>query len=143
MAVSGVQRTVRGLAKVSFVEINRELARRRKLATRLTNKRAHLLDRVAEVERQIRECGVSVNGAERVRGAAKAGSPRGGRSSTLAGALASLLKGRTMSVTDMSEAVQKAGYRTNSPNFRVIVNAALLNHTGLFRRVGRGQYTAR
>ncbi len=46
------------------------------------------------------------------------------------------------SVTDAAEAVQKAGYRTNSSNFRTQVNLALIKG-GKFKRVGRGLYTAK
>ena len=137
MAKSVVRRAARGLAKVSVEEIDREIARRRKAASRLEVKRDRLLSKLADLEREIRECG---GGALSV---AAYGSPRAGRTSTLQKALAELLKGRTMSVTEMAQAVQKAGYRTDSPNFRTIVNAALIKHTSLFRRVGRGQYTAR
>jgi hypothetical protein len=44
-------------------------------------------------------------------------------------------------VTEAAEAVQRAGYRTNSPNFRTRVNIALIR--GGFKRVGRGQYVAK
>lgn len=57
--------------------------------------------------------------------------------------LAKLLKRRTMSVTEMSGAVQKAGYLTTSPNFRTIVNQTLINHPKRFKRVSRGKYTAK
>jgi hypothetical protein len=57
-------------------------------------------------------------------------------------ALHDLLKGRTMSVTEIASAVQEAGYRTTSPNFRTIVNQTLINRPELFRRVARGKYTA-
>jgi hypothetical protein len=57
--------------------------------------------------------------------------------------LAKLLRTRTMSVTEMSGAVQKAGYLTTSPNFRTIVNQTLINHPKRFKRVSRGKYTAK
>ena len=56
-------------------------------------------------------------------------------------ALSATLQGKTMSVTDAAEAVQRAGYQTTSPNFRTMVNAALLNKKK-FKRVQRGQYTS-
>ncbi len=62
--------------------------------------------------------------------------------STLPVALAQVLRGKTMGVTEAAEAVQKAGYRTTGENFRTIVNQALLKHSDLFRKVARGQYTA-
>ena len=138
-----VRRAVRGLAKVSSDALAQELDRRRKVASQMEAKRTNLLAEVAHLEAEIRGYGGSVGPARAGRGPAVGGSPRGGRSSTLAGALAALLKGRTMSVTDMTGAVQKAGYRTNSPNFRTIVNAAVLSHKSLFKRVARGQYTAK
>ena len=42
-----------------------------------------------------------------------------------------------MSVTDMSQAVQDAGSRTGSPNFRMIVNAALTRGAGAVHGEGR------
>jgi len=52
------------------------------------------------------------------------------------------VNGKTMGVSDVAGAVQKAGYRTSSPSFRTIVNQALIA-SGKFKRVGRGQYTAK
>ena len=73
------------------------------------------------------------------------GSGKRGGQPSLATALHSLLRGKTLGVAEMSDAVQKAGYKTKSPNFRTIVNAALLAKPNkhLFRKVGRGQYTAK
>ena len=66
-----------------------------------------------------------------------------GALTSLGNALEKLLTRRTMSVTEMSEAVQKAGYRTSSPNFRTIVNQTLIGNKKVFKRVARGQYTKR
>lgn len=60
---------------------------------------------------------------------------------TLIGALAKVLTGKTMPVSDAAEAVQKAGYRTNSNNFRTQVNTALIKEP--FKRAGRGMCTAK
>ena len=57
--------------------------------------------------------------------------------------LRKLLTGKTMSVTEMADAVQKAGYKTSSPNFRTIVNQTLINNKKDFKRIARGQYTAK
>ena len=57
--------------------------------------------------------------------------------------LHSLLRGKTLGVAEMSDAVKKSGYKTSSPNFRTIVNAALITNPDKFRRVARGQYTAK
>jgi hypothetical protein len=71
------------------------------------------------------------------------GAKRHGNAIRLVDALRRILRDRTLSVTEMAAAVQEAGYRTTSPNFRTIVNQALINHTDVFRRVSRGKYTAR
>ena len=47
----------------------------------------------------------------------------------------------TDALSDAAEAVVKAGYRTISNNFRTQVNIALIK--GPFKRVGRGEYTAK
>ncbi len=74
--------------------------------------------------------------------------PRGARKrhrndTNLVGALQQVLSGQTMGVTEAASAVQKAGYKTTSPNFRTIVNQTLIKHTDVFSKKGRGQYTAK
>ena len=61
---------------------------------------------------------------------------------TLSDALERVLSGKTLSVTDAVDAVKGIGYRTRSNNFRTQVNIALIK-SGKFRRVRRGQYTAK
>ncbi|CAG0985122.1 hypothetical protein PHYC_01979 [Phycisphaerales bacterium] len=61
---------------------------------------------------------------------------------TLPDALASALKGKKMTIGQAMEAVQKAGYRTNSVNFRIGVTIAPGDKTR-FKRVERGVYTAK
>ena len=48
-----------------------------------------------------------------------------------------------MRVTEAADAVLQAGYRTKSKTFRVQVNIALVKRADLFKRVSRGQYTAK
>ena len=54
-----------------------------------------------------------------------------------------MISGRTLSVSELAEAVQSAGYKTSSANFRTIVNQALLANPKAFKKIARGQYTAR
>lgn len=82
--------------------------------------------------------------------AAAPGRPRRGRRGkrprnemNLVDALRQVLNGKTLSVTDVAQAVQDAGYKTVSPNFRTIVNQALLTNRGTFTKVSRGMYTAK
>lgn len=74
--------------------------------------------------------------------------PKGSRKrhkndSNLVEALRGVLKGTTMGVTEVAQAVQDAGYKTTSPNFRTIVNQTLIKHPEAFSKQGRGKYTAR
>lgn len=62
--------------------------------------------------------------------------------SNLIEVLAAVLKGKTMGVAEAMEAVQTAGYRSSSPNFKAMVNGSLIKKK-YFRRVERGRYTAK
>jgi hypothetical protein len=70
------------------------------------------------------------------------GRGRGGNAQSLAALLHSLLQGRTMSVAEMADAAKKAGHKSKSKSFRMIVSLALLKNRKMFKRVSRGQYTA-
>ncbi len=136
------------LSGLSVADLEREIAKRGRLVSKLRRQRAGLARRLAALDAKIAANGGGGGGGAR-RGARRAGSGLGMGAATrqanaepLQNALAKVLKGKTMSVTDMAQAVQKAGYRTHSPNFRVIVNAVMLKHKKMFRRVSRGKYTA-
>lgn len=128
-----------GLENLSISELQRELRRRERVANRevgkLQRKRAKLADQLAGLDAQISALGGRAGG-----GAGGRRRPR--NEDNLADALVKLLKGQTLSVTDAAEQVQKSGYMTTSPNFRTIVNQTLLKDNR-FKRVGRGQYTAK
>lgn len=146
------------LAKMSTAALEKELARRERLLGELLDKRDRLLGQLGALDAEIANCeSAGSSGAKRGRpaksmrgrpGRASAGRRAGsGRkrprnTSNLVEALAKTLKSKTMSVTDVSEAVQKNGYKTTSPNFRTIVNQTLLGNKKTFRKVSRGQYTA-
>lgn len=117
------------IEKVSTSELQREMVRRRRGVEALVRRRERLVRDLRDVEARIREAGVAVGGR------------RPSNKTNLADALAALLARSTMSVTEMADAVQRAGYRTTSPNFRTIVNQTLLKDKR-FRRVSRGRYTA-
>ena len=61
---------------------------------------------------------------------------------TLVEALAVVLKGKQMSVSEAAVAVQKAGYKTTAENFRVMVNLAFIKNKKIFKRISHGVYTA-
>ncbi len=129
----------RALTGASTVELRAELARRSRELKRLETRRAKLITQLEEVETEIASYGGPAAG-----GLTASGRPRKRpkNTMTLEEALARVLKGRTMSVTEVSEAVQEAGYRTSSSTFRTIVNQTLIK-SKKFKKVGHGKYTAR
>ena len=127
-----------GLSGVDISLLQAELRRRQRSVGGLMRRRERLMERVAALDEQIRALGGATGGSGR-------GGPRGPRprnEMTLVDALQRTLKGKTMGVTEVAEAVQKNGYNTSSPNFRTIVNQALIKNRDVFKKVERGQYTA-
>jgi hypothetical protein len=136
-----------GLSHLSFDDLQAELRRRAKAGQGLQRKRASLLTRLNAVEDRMRELGIHTNGVAAPRGRAGRvgaipGRKRARNEMNLCDALAKVLKGKTMGVTEVAEAVQKAGYRTTAANFRTIVNQCLIKNNKVFKKVERGQYTA-
>jgi hypothetical protein len=124
-----------GVGGLSVADLRRELRRRERDVGVLMRQRERALERVKMLDAQIADLGGSVNGGLHVRKRPK-------NDMNLVDSLRKVLDGKTMSVTDVSEAVQKAGYQTTSPSFRTIVNQTLIN-SGKFKRVERGKYTAK
>jgi hypothetical protein len=125
-----------GLASLSFGQLQAEMRRRARRAGALQRRRDTLARKLDLLDAQILQMGGD-------RAGRMSGRRRASNKKTLAVALHELLNGRTMSVTDAAQAVQEAGYKTNSRTFRVQVNIALVKRKDLFKRVGRGQYTAK
>ncbi len=124
----------RALNKVSTDDLAAELKRRSKSIKTLERKRDRLAQQLDEVNEEIAMLGGAVvMGGVRRR-------PR--NEMNLEESLIKLLKNKTLSVTETAENVQKAGYRTTSPNFRTIVNQTLINSPA-FKRVSRGKYTVK
>jgi hypothetical protein len=128
----------RGLKTVSSQALEAELRRRERGVGKLVRQHAKMLRAIAELEARIRDQG----GALSSNGSRNGVRHRPRNESNLIDALAAVLKGTTMSVTEVAEAVQEAGYKTTSDNFRTIVNQALIK-SDKFKKVARGQYTAK
>lgn len=129
------------IGAASVADLERELAARKRGASKLLKRRDRLIAQLAEVDAELAGLGMSPNGSPSA-GTGGAGTrPR--NSKKLPDALAEVLTGREMSVTEAAEAVQRAGYRTSSSNFRTIVNQCLLRENKLFKKVSRGVYTAK
>ncbi len=126
------------LSSISTQELAREVKRRERQLSQLQNKRDGLVQRLNEVDAEIRALGSLVGGA-----GGGGGRRRARNESNLADALHGVLNGVTMGVTEAAEAVQAAGYVTTAENFRTIVNQTLLREKGKFKKVARGQYTAK
>ena len=121
------------LVKLSDQELTREVSRRRQRVKALTQKRIRLVARIAALDARI---GHLSGSASRARNG-QAG-PR--HATSLAETIIMVMGNKTMSVGEVIEAVRAAGYKTDAPSFRVMVNQKLSNRAR-FRRVGRGVYT--
>lgn len=132
------------ISNVSTDELERELKRREREANRklrtLEKKRDKVAAQLAEIEQQIHDYATELGVSVRSGGGRRGRRPR--NEASLADSLAKLLKSKTMSVTQAAQAVQEAGYKTTSPNFRTIVNQTLITDTR-FKRTGRGMYTVK
>lgn len=145
------------LARASFRDLQAELDRRQSEVAGLQQRRDELMEELHDIESTLAEYGEidarsrvgrrrgpgrpPGSGRKRTRQAGSRG--RGRNKMNLVEALSNTLKGKTMSVTEVSDAVQRNGYRTKSANFRTIVNQALLANPGVFKKIARGQYTAK
>ncbi len=126
------------LAAIDTAELAAELRRREASVGRLERKREKILAQLEAIDRELAEAGALLGAA----GGIPSGRKRHRNDSNLEQALVDLLTGQVMSVTEATEAVQRAGYRTTSPNFRTIVNQALIKSNKV-KKVARGQYTAK
>ena len=128
------------LETISAAELQRELSRRQRAARSALKKRERLVEKLRALDAEIAGLGLSVRGTPG--GGVLVGRKRPRNDLNLVEALARALDGKTMSVTEVAEEVQRQGYQTTSPSFRTIVNQTLIN-SGKFKRVGRGRYTAK
>jgi hypothetical protein len=139
-----------GLRGASFGDIQKEIQRRQHELQSLVRRRAKLAGELEALNMAIAEQGLELGGMATagmtsvMRGAAPmaGGRKRPRNDQNLADALAEVLSKQTLSVTEVSEEVQRHGYRTTSPNFRTIVNQTLIKDPR-FTRVGRGLYTSK
>ncbi|MCC7387966.1 MAG: hypothetical protein IT431_04270 [Phycisphaerales bacterium] len=147
----GASRRGASLRGVTTTDLQAELKRRASELGPLEAKREALMAEVAEIDGEIAFLSAALGGASRAparragavrRGRAVPGRKRPRNEKSLEVALSEVLKGKTMGVTEVAEAVQKAGYRTTSPNFRTIVNQTLIR-SELIKKIGRGAYTAK
>lgn len=135
---------VPSLGQLSTDELARELQKRQRALPGLYNKLAKAEAKVRRIMAAIQTLGGATKSPVAASGRRKGlvmVRKRPKNDTNLVEALAKVLKGKTMGVTEVTQAVQDAGYKTSAANFRTIVNQALIR-SELFRKVSRGQYTA-
>ena len=138
---TGRRRT--GLGRFSLAELRAGLALRERRLERLRARSEQLRERAAELDEEIAAAEGKLAPARTPGARRNRGSGRRRSKTNLADALRKLLTNKTKSVSEAMAAVRKAGYKTKSTDFRAIVNHELLANRKLFKRVARGQYTAR
>ncbi|MFZ4429005.1 MAG: hypothetical protein ACOYPS_01495 [Phycisphaerales bacterium] len=126
-----------GISGVSTQILQQEIRRRQRQVGALQRKRQTLLKRLQKLDEQLNELGVG--GGAVARGGT--GRVRPQNKVSLVEALAAVLKGKTMTVSNAAEAVKKSGYKTNAANFRVMVNQTFIKHRNIFKKVSHGHYT--
>jgi hypothetical protein len=113
------------LSMMSIGELQRLIGKRQKVVNRLERKRATLQKRIDKIDAELAAEGVH-RGNGRSAGAGRGGRARNDR--PLADVVVEVLQkaGAAMKVSDIADAVQATGYRSNSANFRGIVNQLLI-----------------
>src|SRR5690349_21231408 len=100
--------------ELSIAQLERMLQTRRTALAERMRERARLQRKLDQIDQQIRSMGGnSIGGGQRVK-----------NQQSLMQSLETVLKdsGKPMRVADITSAVQRRGYRSNSANFRGIVN---------------------
>ncbi len=127
--------TGRAVKNMSITELQNELRIREREVGKLQRKREKMYAQIAEIDTALAAYGALGSSGAVLR------RPRNEKN--LVDSLLDTLNGKTMSVTDATRAVQEDGYMTTAANFRTIVNQALIREKKKFKKISRGQYTAR
>jgi hypothetical protein len=121
---------------LSIAQLEKILRARRSQVAGLMRRRAKLARQLERLDAQLRDLGGEIGG----------GLAGGGRRARNAQSLVSLMESvlgksaKPMKVGDIVSAVQARGYRSNSANFRAIVNQTLIKERKRFAQAGRGMY---
>ncbi len=145
----GIRRRTQGgkekpsLGGISLSELKAEIRRRERQLVMLHRKRDRLLAELGSLEQEIATQAARTVTAARAQHVVAHQRKRPKNTVILVVALKRVLKNQTLSVSDAAGAVQRAGYRTSSDNFRTIVNQTLIGNRTGFKKISRGMYTAR
>jgi len=124
---------LRGGGNLSIDELERMLADRKTRVTKLMKQRDKLQAKLDGLDREIVSLGGNGRGGRRTRAR---------NDVSLVDAIETAMgkSGKPMRVGEITEAVQSAGYRSNSANFRGIVNQTLIKERKRFDQAARGLY---
>ena len=128
------------LKSLSTQDLQKELARRQKGASKLMARRAKLLKEIEAIDAELEFLG-DAGATKGSRG--RVGAPRGKRARnkmSLPDAIAAAMEMRAVvSPKEAAELVRANGFKTTSKNFNMMVSNALAKDKR-FKRIGRGQY---
>ncbi len=120
----------------SIAELQEMIRARRGERTKLLGERKKVQAKLDKIDRQI----AAYDGDDGNGGGGYGSRPRNAK--PLPDVIADVFKAnsnKTMRIKDVAEAVEKAGYQSNSSNFRGIVNQTLIKEAR-FKQEGRGAY---
>lgn len=122
------------LAGMTISRLESMLNQQRMKKKELLKERARVQAQLEKLDRQI----ASLDGSGGVSPSGRAKNPM-----SLVATMESVLEKQPkgMSVSDLLEGVQAAGYKSSSPNFRGIINQTLIKERKKFQAVSRGVYT--
>jgi hypothetical protein len=123
----------------NIAQLERILHDRKSEVTKLERQREELRRKLDGLDRQIIRLGGGMRGM-RGRGAVGMGRARNERSliETIEGVMRD--NGKPMRVGEILDAVSSTGYRSNSANFRGIINQTLIKERKRFNQAERGTY---
>ena len=122
-------------ANLTIAQLQSILNNRQADLNKLEKKRNTLQRKLDVVNRDIERIGGSSSGSSR-------GGTRARNEQSLSQTIEKVMRGasRPMRVGEITDAVEATGYRSNSDNFRAIVNQTLIKERKLFTQTDRGTY---
>src|SRR5688500_12454403 len=113
---------------ISLAQLEKLVSARRKQLTKLNKVRSKLLNKLADVDRDIFEISGGASAGGSVGGPRRGPGSRVKNATSLQDLLVSILgkAGGPMGVGEITEKALASGYKTNSANFRGIVNQTLI-----------------
>jgi hypothetical protein len=128
-------------ASLSIAQLERALRDKRSEVGKLLKQRANVLKKLNAIDRKIERAGGSIVGGMGGGGGGGGGGGRVRNAQSLNDTIEAVLKsaGKALSVGDILDGVHRSGYRSNSANFRGIINQTLIKDKR-FGQVQRGVY---